>query len=123
MSDLIDRQAAIDALEKSGYCYDQFLGVESVLNALPSARSCETCRYSHLMWSEEPCDSCTCGGESNHWKPKEPERKKGEWIKMPYHVTECSECGFSLEDWIQGAFYNFCPNCGCPMKGETDERN
>ena len=40
------------------------------------------------------------------------ERKRGEWIKMPYHVTECSECGFSLEDWIQGAFYNYCPNCG-----------
>jgi len=48
------------------------------------------------------------------------ERKKGEWIKMPYHVTECSECGFSLEDWIQGAFYNYCPNCGSDMRGEEE---
>ena len=50
--------------------------------------------------------------------PTIEERKKGEWIKMPYHVTECSECGFSLEDWIQGAFYNYCPNCGADMRGD-----
>ena len=48
------------------------------------------------------------------------ERKKGEWIRMPYHVTECSECGFSLEDWIQGALYNYCPNCGADMRGRED---
>lgn len=53
-------------------------------------------------------------------QPTIEERKKGEWIKMPYHVTECSECGFSLEDWIQGAFYNYCPNCGADMRGEAD---
>lgn len=50
--------------------------------------------------------------------PTIEERKRGKWIKMPYHVTECSECGFSLEDWIQGAFYNYCPNCGANMRGE-----
>lgn len=51
-------------------------------------------------------------------QPVVEKRKKSEWIKMPYHVTECSECGFSLEDWIQGAFYNYCPNCGADMRGD-----
>ena len=53
-------------------------------------------------------------------QPTIEKRKRGEWIKMPYHVTECSECGFSLEDWIQGAFYNYCPNCGADMRGERE---
>lgn len=39
---------------------------------LPSAQlvhDCDTCRYNNLEWDEEPCDSCTAGGESCHWKP------------------------------------------------------
>lgn len=80
--DLISRQAAIDAVV--GWFCD-LLGVEEIsedlgclvrLRELPYAQpehECRTCRYNHLEWSEEPCDSCTSGGESNHWKPKEPE--------------------------------------------------
>lgn len=42
----------------------------------------------------------------------------GEWIKSD-DGTICSNCGFALEDWIQGIFYNFCPICGARMrKGE-----
>ena len=41
----------------------------------------------------------------------------GEWIKYD-DGTICSNCGFALEDWIQGIFYNCCPNCGARMKGE-----
>lgn len=33
--------------------------------------TCETCRYNYLTWDMEPCDSCTMGGPSNHWEPKE----------------------------------------------------
>ena len=38
---------------------------------LPSAQptSCDTCQYNGRQWDEEPCDSCTFGGESNHYKP------------------------------------------------------
>lgn len=52
------------------------------------------------------------------------ERKKGNWVGIddePCETFECDRCGFVLEDWIQGAFYNFCPNCGAEMrKGERD---
>ena len=47
------------------------------------------------------------------------ERKHGEWeaiIGQP-HLMECSNCGsFSIE-----GNYNFCPNCGCDMRGEKHE--
>lgn len=45
----------------------------------------------------------------------------GEWIKYEDGTTVCSNCGFTLEDWIQGVFYNFCPNCGAKMDGEEFE--
>ena len=89
--DLISRQAAIDALARTAKekfnLSDEFnhylaglMDGELAIRQLPSAQpehECRTCRYNRLEWSEEPCDSCTSGGESNHWKPKEPERK---WI-------------------------------------------
>ena len=53
----------------------------------------------------------------------EPERK-GNWVGIddePCETFECDRCGFVLEDWIQGAFYNFCPNCGADMRGEQNE--
>lgn len=53
----------------------------------------------------------------------EPERERGHWVGIddePCETFECDVCGFTLEDWIQGAFYNFCPNCGSDMRGEQD---
>lgn len=58
------------------------------------------------------------------------EPKKGKWIKHSIgheHTPwgfDCSECGEWLvvgEEIVKK--YNYCPNCGCSMKGETDERN
>ena len=91
MSDLIDRQAAIDEVHKN---YDTILdfksdgrtvadSFEDIINALPSAQ---------------------------------PERKPGKW--EIYNISpfdgqgcECSECGF------EGVpYWNFCPHCGIKME-------
>ena len=52
----------------------------------------------------------------------EPEREKGNWVGIddePCETFECDVCGFTLEDWIQGALYRYCPNCGAWMgRGE-----
>ena len=91
MRELIDRQAAIDAVV--GWFCD-LLCVESIsadigciarLRDLPPVRTCFDCRYNHLAWSDEPCDSCTSGGESNHWKPSaQPE------------IVRCKDCLYYL---------------------------
>lgn len=49
--------------------------------------------------------------------------RKGNWVGIddePCETFECDRCGFVLEDWIQGAFYNFCPNCGADMREEEN---
>lgn len=51
------------------------------------------------------------------------EQRKGSWIWKNRKKCECSRCGFVLDDWILGAFYNWCPICGAKMEGNEDEAN
>lgn len=90
MSDLIERQAAIDALDKR---FDsipmeqtaEILQLRKDLRELPSAQ---------------------------------PERKKGKWIREPnvYGVVYCSECDYELHTNNT----NYCPDCGARMEVEHE---
>ena len=83
MRDLINRQDAIDVARKCpvkevtpAYMLIDKSEIMTELMLIPSAepeRKCKSCRYRNLEWYEEPCDSCTMGGEDCHYKP---ERKK-----------------------------------------------
>jgi len=56
--------------------------------------------------------------------PTIEERKKGDWVGIDDELCEtfeCDVCGFVLDDWIEGAFYNYCPNCGADMRGGNHE--
>lgn len=53
------------------------------------------------------------------------EVRHGTWIanRSPVEVEfSCSECGFSYieADSYQECDYNFCPNCGARMDGDTE---
>lgn len=39
---------------------------------------------------------------------------KGEWASLHNGKWKCSECGIEVLFYAKG---NFCPNCGCRMKG------
>ena len=56
------------------------------------------------------------------------DRPQGEWIyrtDVGWHATrQCSLCGWmqSYSDTkYMGYRYNYCPHCGCRMKGAGDE--
>ena len=116
--DLIDRQAAIDMIRL--YREDEAVDLdelESSIAMMPSAqlevpdfvewRACETCRYNGLNWDEEPCDSCTNGGENNHWKPSaQPETIRCEDCKKyDMHDHRCKRWnhGVAVTDWCSRA--------------------
>ena len=47
-----------------------------------------------------------------------PQRKKGRWSKpfnMGTYKYQCSEC-----EKLSRAMYDFCPNCGARMEGESE---
>lgn len=105
MSDLISRQAAIDAIRASTSKYTGFMEMEmytdddavEAIEDLPSAQ---------------------------------PERKRGRWnITDAYpHNVYCSECYTRFAQthwavWEDGSLpRNFCPNCGADMREVDDER-
>lgn len=95
MSDLIDRQTAIDAIEKTygslSYQYDSFTRRDAIdiLNNLPSISSL----------------------------------KKGKWLEKnmgePSHTIECSNCGYKRTFYINGisiGYPKFCPECGTKIE-------
>ena len=93
MSDLIDRQAAIEALR--GYLVGKRCPDDGTL----------TCR---LIENEV----------INKLPPAQPKRIRGKWvfkndlIAIPTGYYECSECKIGRLMYKE----NFCPNCGAEME-------
>lgn len=125
MSDLIERQAAIDALAKheksNGHNYTLFVDIVSecaeIIRELPSAQP-ETCEY----WDRES-NFCAL-----HRPSAQPERKKGVWIDDK-GLYRCSVCNNLWTAWWIVACpkermykeMKFCPNCGADMRGDDNE--
>ena len=92
MSDLIDRQQAIEAI-----CM-------------------ETCGVS--LRNERCMVHCTEVQTVEQLPPAQPERIKGRWIEKPHvhGVAYCSLCDYELHTNDT----NFCPNCGADMREVTE---
>ena len=110
MSDLISKQAAIDALKEEEYpCESDY--DEGYMAALDKA-----------VWIMEK------------WMPSaQPERKTGRWIfirptKEDRLYVACDQCG-QVEAWDENCgmlcaligekYAHYCPNCGAYMGGDT----
>lgn len=101
MSDLIDRQAAIDAAREwyNSFLVGGFMELEKRLKQLPSA----------FDMAIEAL--------------KQPERKKGHWQHAQNNLFICSNCG---RGYLEGRYdkdnpictAKFCYNCGCKMGTE-----
>ena len=108
MTDLISRQAAIDAADK--IIERDTSGSNAVVNAM-------------IAWSEY----------IRALPSAQPERKKGKRIKIPEFCGDdvsgfidnhfsCSECKKEAEinSWGFYILSDFCPNCGADMRGGQD---
>ena len=91
-TDAISRQAAIDAINDLPDCLNGF--------------------------SDTYDKSCIIG-VLEELSPAQPERKTGTWIKEPNCYYRCSECGDHYPSIRGYMTYNFCPNCGAFMKGDS----
>ena len=108
MSDLISRQAAIDAIRASTSKYTGFMEME--------------------MYTDDDAVEAIEGLPS-----AQPERKRGKWIygEDEYGIDgyHCDKCGFFVPwdyahkfiNYIED--YKFCPGCGADMREVDDERH
>ena len=145
MSDLIDRQAAIDALDKrfDSIPMEQTTGILLLRRDLRELPSTNTSEYpnssdtisrqqmigalrNYLVGKNVPCDgTLTCRLIENEVISKLPpaQPKKGRWISadamfhgVPFYC--CSECGENTRDTVMGKpRWKFCPMCGAKMEG------
>ena len=114
MSDLIDRQYVIDALEL-GLENDYVDATEllSYIKQLPSAESEQKGKCTkincpiQMNYISNDCDIKTCSYRTEY--------KNGKWKNVALFTRECSECGAQFHEL---EYDNFCPNCGADMRGD-----
>ena len=143
MSDLISRQAALDALNGIINRFEQIL--RDIRESKVDDSVCGMCEYdgAFVGQSGDWCNECPgfekddCFRLSDECRKRwlesvelpaaQPERKKGKWIrhdeiKNVYGgiYIECSECG---EKYVVQHILDekYCRNCGADMRGEQDE--
>ena len=119
MSDLISRQTAIDALLHNQEVYSNNFGDDAIDKYTVAIIDNDAQTIAQLPSAQ-------------------PERKRGEWIKMSDAdgiYFACSICGenlsriqhfdrqFDLFPKLESIDKtNYCPNCGADMRGEANER-
>lgn len=136
MSDLIDRAAAIEALEEKYFSFGIFREQRAasqcidVIKHLPSAQPEKPLLTVRVDIDEESLKKAI-EKIKNEQVAIMPERKTGKWIKHEvkrfdgFHTgrffDECSECGKLTPEWRKITEYhrwNYCPNCGAEMERE-----
>jgi rubrerythrin len=81
----------------------------------------ETLKYSHIEYDDDGVGHKVIYAEDIEELPSvTPQPKVGRWIRQTddyYDYYECEQCGIAvgLDD-----IKNYCPNCGCRMKGEGE---
>lgn len=99
MDDLISRQVAIDSL-------------------------CDNCETVDSKCAHYPCKRYLA---IRDLPSAQPERKKGEWRTILYHIPDegdelyehyCSECKKTVMiSSLKKGRFNYCPTCGARMRG------
>lgn len=143
MSDLIKRADAIKAIwgddinpSEDGMVFEAQSHIDRDIRLIPSAdrptRVYEYLRerigdivdseaefeawFERMVWHVEECNRLA-------------DRPQGEWIgeadgyadgELVYDTWYCSNCDYAVDD-DEPPTWNFCPNCGCRMKGADDE--
>lgn len=129
MSDLIDRQAAIDALWKALYEYED--KTEKQFQESEDLDVGDWIAHRGFVQNMSGIDRQTI----LNLPSAQPERKKGKWNERKVFDTKgsdieemqsakCSVCGKYHTTPYLYFFdnFNFCPNCGADMRGDTDEQ-
>lgn len=112
MTDLISRQAAVEALKKHRELY-----CDNTPDTFSKLSYAEKSRVSELDMAIATLVNLPSA---------EPERKKGEWLELTNsnHTFVCSACGRMLVNITDGKNtvtinYPFC-HCGADMRGEKE---
>lgn len=112
MNDLIDRQAAIDALWKALYEYED--KTEKQFQESDELDIGDWILHREFVQNMSDIDRRTILDLPS----AQPERKTGRWINISdgcFEIVKCDQCGKTKDDPS-----NYCPNCGAKMEGAEE---
>ena len=118
MADLIERQAAIDALAEQIALCDKALNTFGI--SMKDEYAVKVEKASLVAYKEQ----------LEFIPAAQPERKKGKWNFIGDNMFECTYCGVVYTTQQLNGLRNydvdpyapkFCPNCGADMRGGQDE--
>ena len=111
MSDLISRQAVIDALWKALYEYED--KTEKQFQESEDLDLKDWILHRIFVQNMNDIDRQTI----LNLPSAQPERKTGRWI-YDGDCYVCSECQSAYGWWADSQVSNYCPNCGADMRGK-----
>ena len=126
MSDLIDRQAAID-IERRATVDTNPEHFESHQKFVEFMDNAEISSFGRWQWSNGFNTALTAFGiDLKRLPTAQPERKKGKWITKTYfnkedqkevvcNITRCSNCDAAL---VGLNYARYCPFCGSYNEGD-----
>ena len=99
MSDLIERQVALDGIKEY---LEEYSGTDQ--NGLHDPKWCAM-KEAEMLIKDLPS--------------AQSERKKGKWIKQDTGAWSCDQCSSWIPD-EQHYYANYCLYCGAYMRGDSD---
>ena len=138
MSDLISRQAAIEAVGVNTWAGARIMQLppaqpEPCEDTVSRQRLLSDLKELTAAWGKYPVMAEQIKGVETAIGYVEtipsvtPERKKGKWIEEDdgwdgvfWRCSECNEPLYLVDGTPVDNEYHFCPNCGADMRGEQD---
>lgn len=90
---------------------DDLIKRSTAIRALNREKSDWNCDYN------VPIDNCI----KRLNKVKSADRPQGKWVPFITNYYKCSLCGKEMNVYLMQE-YNFCPNCGCRMRGDKNDQ-
>lgn len=97
----------------------RLIDADALAETLGIKAKCDDCQYQNGSFYKrggEFVDAC----EAIYDAPTIEERKRGRWAWSEADVSWCcGACGCVFEEIEWKPEYNYCPNCGADMRGDT----
>ena len=115
-ADALNKRVRNEGEKAASHLWGAYTNVVFLIEDAPTViHLCEVCKHRHNTWDSETCDGCT--GRECNFNPIDHVRHS-KWAKAYNRGTTvyCKRCHRTSEHK-----YNYCPNCGAKMDGESDE--
>lgn len=130
MGEIIENLETIAKALEQEPCEIPYQSTSGLLNAITYQEAtnlelCEDCisRKEAIKVASGYCHPSNIAKELANLPSVQPTRPHGKWTKLPNSLPcmSCQKCGSTFTLLQGGEKMNYCPNCGCYMRGSEND--